>query len=512
MNRAGSINHGKRIVERNTADQLRDTVQSTKDNAGQANGGIESRAMIQEDNGLFGRASEGEEVVRESLTMDVLTGSILDPNKHTVATMEVKKVEEGLHTFKLMTRNARTGGVAIHEKDFKSTDKKILTHLQGMSIKKRVRAKPIIATMHSNAMSSLLEDSGQNLAFEDIEVEAIQQSVATKDLKKPSTILGDDLKENLWPIQGPKFTWRRGTMFERIDKAVCNMQWRLAFSDAVVHHLPRVGSDHRPLLISTRDARVENRTQSFRFQAVWLIHEGFNEFVKQAWDNSSNIHVAMWISFKVYIHSKEGNVLPPYPIRNKFSILPLKAHEFIRRPVDMEEVRETLFEMKPLKAPEASEDQMEVIKEVWTTSVPVQEQRYKIHVKFKSTGRELHIEGQLSIIKSMVVNTHSTWTFVPLINGGMKRQEEILVGWTPPPKEWITVNSDGAYNSVARIASAGRVLRDTHGTWIVGYACKLSQVQPIVQSCEGFTKASSWLGSEASAKLNYKLITRQWFR
>ncbi|EOY31198.1 Uncharacterized protein TCM_038171 [Theobroma cacao] len=48
----------------------------------------------------------------------------------------------------------------------------------------------------------------------------------------------------------------------------------------------------------------------------------------------------------------------------------------------------------------------------------------------------------------------STWTTLPLISGDTRRQEEILVGWTPPPKEWIAVNSDGAYKSAVRIASA----------------------------------------------------------
>ncbi|EOY31199.1 Uncharacterized protein TCM_038172 [Theobroma cacao] len=194
---------------------------------GQANGGKENRVVTQEDNGLFQRALVGEEVMRESSPMDDSTGkrisplvlkgneadlndarknrdilpqrSILDPNKHIVATMVVNKVEKGLHTRKLMTWNAKVGGVAIHEKDFKTTNKKILTSLQGMSITKWVRAKPIITTMHSNAMSSLLEDSGLNLALEDTVVEAIQQPVAINDLEKPSTILGDDTEENLRP-------------------------------------------------------------------------------------------------------------------------------------------------------------------------------------------------------------------------------------------------------------------------------------------------------------------------
>ncbi|EOY13502.1 Non-LTR retroelement reverse transcriptase, putative [Theobroma cacao] len=86
---------------------------------------------------------------------------------------------------------------------------------------------------------------------------------------------------------------------------------------------------------------------------------------------------------------------------------------------------------------------------------------------------ELYIESQLSIIKSMAVDTHNTWTTLPLLTGGLSRKEEILVGWTPPPEEWIAMNSDRAYKSAVGTTSAGGVLRDTHDTWLVGYVCKL---------------------------------------
>ncbi|KAK6284923.1 hypothetical protein POUND7_003875, partial [Theobroma cacao] len=206
------------------ADQLRNISKRTEDNVGQTYGGKGNCVAIQEDNGQFGKALEGKVVVRESLLKDVLTGKqisplvpngnevdskdvsrirdtpshrhILDPNKHTVATMVVKTVDGGLPTRKLMTRNSRVGGVVIYEKDPKATDKKILTRLQGMSIKKRARAKPKTAIMHSNAMSSLLDDSGLNLASVNTLVETIHQPATTNDLEKPVTTSSDDMKEN----------------------------------------------------------------------------------------------------------------------------------------------------------------------------------------------------------------------------------------------------------------------------------------------------------------------------
>ncbi|XP_019198960.1 PREDICTED: uncharacterized protein LOC109192713 [Ipomoea nil] len=56
---------------------------------------------------------------------------------------------------------------------------------------------------------------------------------------------------------GPKFTWFRGlspSSFKaaRLDRAACNLDWRILFPDADVTHLPIASSDHAPLLIRTR--------------------------------------------------------------------------------------------------------------------------------------------------------------------------------------------------------------------------------------------------------------------
>lgn len=54
---------------------------------------------------------------------------------------------------------------------------------------------------------------------------------------------------------GTPFTWmnmRSGlaNIQERLDRAMCNQEWQDLFSDTVVKHLPRVKSDHVPLLIT----------------------------------------------------------------------------------------------------------------------------------------------------------------------------------------------------------------------------------------------------------------------
>lgn len=60
---------------------------------------------------------------------NLLQRIILNPNKHIVATVVDRKVEAGPSTRKLKTQAENTKGVAIHEKDFRVIDKKLLTRL-----------------------------------------------------------------------------------------------------------------------------------------------------------------------------------------------------------------------------------------------------------------------------------------------------------------------------------------------------------------------------------------------
>jgi len=53
---------------------------------------------------------------------------------------------------------------------------------------------------------------------------------------------------------GPFHTWSNlrpglARISERLDKALANVEWRLAYPEACVKHLPRTHSDHCPLLI-----------------------------------------------------------------------------------------------------------------------------------------------------------------------------------------------------------------------------------------------------------------------
>jgi len=90
-------------------------------------------------------------------------------------------------------------------------------------------------------------------------------------------------------FSGPKYTWSRGltgdTIKEaRLDRALCNAEWRLRFQEGSVRHLIRACSDHSPLLLSTDGfAQPSSSRKPFRFHAAWVYHHQFEEFVKDNW-------------------------------------------------------------------------------------------------------------------------------------------------------------------------------------------------------------------------------------
>ncbi|KAJ4842985.1 hypothetical protein Tsubulata_036399 [Turnera subulata] len=68
--------------------------------------------------------------------------------------------------------------------------------------------------------------------------------------------------------QGPQFTWHRGLVWERLDRALANQSWLQTFPSAQVFHLPTLCSDHCPLLIDlgVPQQPVPLQGLPFRFQ------------------------------------------------------------------------------------------------------------------------------------------------------------------------------------------------------------------------------------------------------
>ncbi|PNY15946.1 ribonuclease H, partial [Trifolium pratense] len=95
---------------------------------------------------------------------------------------------------------------------------------------------------------------------------------------------------------GSRFTWRgpifRGgeRIFERLDRALVNDNWRLAFPHAVVKVLARIDfSDHHPLLIYPFGIDNPRRLKHFKFESAWLLEDSFMDMLRASWKDYDNI-------------------------------------------------------------------------------------------------------------------------------------------------------------------------------------------------------------------------------
>ncbi|XP_074304974.1 uncharacterized protein LOC141639890 [Silene latifolia] len=89
----------------------------------------------------------------------------------------------------------------------------------------------------------------------------------------------------------PDHTWSRGLtattrQWARLDRAMCNSEWRTMFAEGSLRHLMQNKLDHCPLIISTTGfAPIPKVLRPFRFQAAWMCHARFSEFVDSNWSN-----------------------------------------------------------------------------------------------------------------------------------------------------------------------------------------------------------------------------------
>lgn len=103
---------------------------------------------------------------------------------------------------------------------------------------------------------------------------------------------GEDMDLLEVEFAGACHTWARGLTPEtrvsaRLDRALCNSEWGLRFEHAKVKHLPAIASDHSPLFISPNGfTPLHSINRPFRFKAVWLTHENFQEFIHAKWKNN----------------------------------------------------------------------------------------------------------------------------------------------------------------------------------------------------------------------------------
>lgn len=95
-------------------------------------------------------------------------------------------------------------------------------------------------------------------------------------------------------FKGPKYTWtncreNNRLIKTRIERFHANPDWISMYPNSKVFHLPRVRSDHCPLLLSTQPNRCTG-PKPFRLELFWIKHPLFLPNFINWWDtNSSDI-------------------------------------------------------------------------------------------------------------------------------------------------------------------------------------------------------------------------------
>ncbi|KAL4377944.1 hypothetical protein GQ457_02G018140 [Hibiscus cannabinus] len=78
-------------------------------------------------------------------------------------------------------------------------------------------------------------------------------------------------------FRGIRFTWKRGSLSQRLDRCLANERWLDRFPTSVVLHLDRLGSDHRPISLDTNIGGVRHVERPFRFVFAWQEHMEFKD-------------------------------------------------------------------------------------------------------------------------------------------------------------------------------------------------------------------------------------------
>ncbi|XP_042023108.1 uncharacterized protein LOC121770443 [Salvia splendens] len=84
-------------------------------------------------------------------------------------------------------------------------------------------------------------------------------------------------------FDGSPYTWAKNGLLERLDRILVSDAWPLVFEATRVTNLPRVSSDHGPVLARCRGPNRHSGGKVLRFQHMWIRHESFLDLVHDTW-------------------------------------------------------------------------------------------------------------------------------------------------------------------------------------------------------------------------------------
>ncbi len=82
------------------------------------------------------------------------------------------------------------------------------------------------------------------------------------------------------PLEGGKFTWSNNCAtpaMSRIDRFLFSSEWEDRYPTVVQKRLPKLLSDHFPILLEC--GKFLRGKRPFRFENMWLKAKGFGEMV-----------------------------------------------------------------------------------------------------------------------------------------------------------------------------------------------------------------------------------------
>lgn len=91
-------------------------------------------------------------------------------------------------------------------------------------------------------------------------------------------------------ISNRSFIWSNNQddpIFVVLDRVLTSVSWDAHYPFSSLVALPRVGSDHIPLVLDTR-ARKISSPKMFMFEKWWLSQYGFSELVYAVWNTKTN--------------------------------------------------------------------------------------------------------------------------------------------------------------------------------------------------------------------------------
>lgn len=94
-------------------------------------------------------------------------------------------------------------------------------------------------------------------------------------------------------FSGPAFTWcnnqpERDRVWTRLDRVWANDAVLESFPLAGVRHLPRVASDHCPLLVQMEERQVGPNTRWLKFEDTWLSYPACDKLVRKNWTKADH--------------------------------------------------------------------------------------------------------------------------------------------------------------------------------------------------------------------------------